>query len=92
MNIKVNIPYYLRHYTNGVDVAEVNGTTVRECLHELIKVFPKLDRVLFGERGELDAFINIGVNNELLTAQDEPLLKSVFDGGEISLLFLVAGG
>ena len=92
MSIKINIPHYLHHYTNGVDIAEVNGTTVGECLHKLIEEFPKLDRVLFSEHEDLDVFINVSVNNVLLTARDKPLIRPVVDGDEISLFFLVAGG
>ena len=92
MSIKVNIAAYFQRHTNGVDVAEVNGTTIEECLLDLAKQFPSLDRTLFYEPGDLDDSIAVSINQELFTAWDEPLKKPVADGDELSLLIFGVGG
>lgn len=91
MGIKVYIPFYLRHYTNGADAIEVDGTTVEECLRQVTQEFPELYRVLFPD-DHLDDFISIVVNDEIITAGDEPLTRPVASGDQISLSFLLAGG
>ena len=92
MNIKVNIPSYFQRYTNGVDVAEVNGTTVGECLRDLVKQFPDINSVLFYEPDDLDESVVVCVNREVLTAWDEPMRRLVVDSDEIFLLVMAAGG
>ncbi len=92
MSIEVKIPSYFQRYTNGVDIAEVNGTTVGECLHDLVKQFPDIKSMLFYEPDGLDECIAICVNREVLTAWDEPMRRGVVDGDEISLLVMAAGG
>ncbi len=92
MSIKVIIPSYFQRYTNGADVADVNGTTVGECLNDLIQQFPDIKSMLFYEPGGLDECIAVCVNREVLTAWDEPMRRLVVDGDEISLLVMAAGG
>lgn len=92
MSIKVNISSYFQHYTNGVDVAEVSGTTVGECLRDLVKQFPSLDGEIFAEPGGLYDCIAVGVNRELFTAEEETLSRPVVDGDELSLLIIVISG
>ncbi len=40
MSIKIDISYPLQHLANDTEVAEVNGSTVGECLEHLVKQFP----------------------------------------------------
>ena len=39
MSVKINIHPLLGEYTNNQDVAEVNGSTVGECLEQLVDIF-----------------------------------------------------
>ena len=90
MSIKVNIHPVLQHYTNDRDVAEVNGTTVGECLNDLVKQFPGIERGLFNKQGRLLNYVDIYVN--LQSAFPEELTKPVKDGDEIQLVMMIAGG
>lgn len=92
MSIRVNISSYFQRYANGVEVAEVNGTTVGECLQDLVKQFPDLENEVFTEHGGLYDCIAVGVNRELSTAWEELLRRPVVDGDELSLLIYVSGG
>ena len=90
MSIKVNIHPVLRHYTDDQEVVEVNGTNVGECLKDLIKQFPSIERGLFNKQGRLFNYVDIYVN--LQSAFPEELTKPVKDGDEIQIVMMIAGG
>lgn len=90
MSIKVNIHPALYHYTNDQDVAEVNGSTVGECLGDLVKQFPGIEKGLFDKKGKLLNYVDIYVN--LQSAFPEELAKPVKDGDELHLVLIIAGG
>ncbi len=90
MSIKVDIPYFLQYLANGLEVAEVNGSTVGGCLEHLIKQFPGIKQLLFDKSGKLDMFGDIYVNGESI--YPEGLAKPVKDGDELYIVILVGGG
>ena len=90
MSIKVNIHQNLRHLTDGLDVAEVSGNTIGQCLEHLVKQFPNIKKGLFDKHGKLLNYVDIYVNGE--SAYPEELVKSVKDGDELSLILIIAGG
>ena len=90
MSISVNIHPYLYHLTNNQDVVEVDGTTVGECLEDLIKQFPDIERALFNKYGKLLNYVDIYVN--LRSSYPEELAKPVNDGDEIQIVLMIAGG
>ena len=90
MSIKVNIPYLLQYLTNGGKVAEVNGSTVGECLKHLAEQFPLIEKALFDEHGKLISYLDIYVNGE--SAYPEELGKPVKPGDELDILFMIDGG
>ncbi|MFC1907756.1 ThiS family protein [Chloroflexota bacterium] len=92
MSIKVNIPSFFQRYTDEHDTVEVNGTTIGECLNDLIRQFPKMERMLFYEPNDLDDGVVICLNREVLTAWDNPLNRRVVESDDISLLVIAAGG
>ena len=92
MTVKINIPAYFRSYTDGLDVVEVRGATVGECLNELIIQFPEISSKLFYEPGDLDESVVVCVNREVITAWEEPLKQLLAAGDELSLVVMAAGG
>jgi molybdopterin synthase sulfur carrier subunit len=91
MSVKVRIPSPLRNYTNGVDVVEVSGNAVAECLANLKTKAPGIETRLFKGEGQLNRFVNVYVNDE-----DIRFLKNLEtptkDGDEISIVPAIAGG
>ena len=85
MSIKANIPSYLQHLTNEMEVAEVRGTTVGECLEHLVKQFPGIEKLLFAENDKLHGYVALYVNRD--DSYPEELAKPVKDGDEISIEF-----
>ena len=90
MSIKVNIHPNFRHFTNDQDVAEVNGSSVGQCLDHLVKQFPGIEKGLFDKQGKLLNYVDIYVNLE--SAFPEELAKPVKDGDELHIVLMIAGG
>ena len=85
MSIKIHIPSYFQSYTNNKEVVEANGTTVGECLEQLVKQFPEFKTMIFFKDGRLMAFLGVFVNGEYSSPE-----KPVKSGDEI--IIEAAGG
>jgi molybdopterin converting factor small subunit len=90
MSIKINIASYLKPLANNMEVVEVNGSTVGECLNHLVKQFPRMEKMLFDKNGELFSYVGIYVNGG--DAYPEELAKPVKDGDELYILYIIGGG
>ena len=89
MSIKIKLGLDLRRLINHAEVVEVNGSTVGECLKQLVEQFPSLEDRLFSKRGLL-LYVNIYVNGE--NAYPENQAKPVRDGDEIHITSVIGGG
>jgi molybdopterin converting factor small subunit len=88
MSVKVEIPYYLRHYVGNREIIEVNGNTIKECLEEVVRQYPAIKDELFDGTGEP------GV---ILLHQGEPVVDvtlggKVKDGDVIGVYPVIVGG
>jgi molybdopterin converting factor small subunit len=90
LSITVNIHQALRHLTNEQATVSVNGTTVGECLDDLVQQFPGIKPKLFGKNGKLLNYIDIYVNQD--SSYPEELAKPVKDGDRLSITLMIAGG
>ncbi len=90
MSIKIDIPSYLQPFTNDMEVIEVNGSTVGECLNYLVKQFPSIEKMLFTKTGKLLGYVGIYVNGE--DAYPEELAKPIKDGDGLHILYIIGGG
>ncbi len=89
-SVKINIPSYMRSFTNNMEVVEVNGSTVGKCLDHLMKQFPGIKGQLFSKHGNLFENIIISINGK--SAYPEQLAKPVKDGDELNIVFIIGGG
>ena len=90
MSVKVHIHTTHRQFTNGLEMLAVEGSTVGECLNQLIKQFPRMEKALFAKKGELLNNVEIYLNHA--SAYPNELVKPVKDGDEIHLVIMLAGG
>lgn len=90
MAIKVHIHATHRQFTDGMEVVEVEGSTVGECLNHLIKQFPGMEKALFAKKDKLLNIVEVYVNH--VSAYPNELVKPVKDGDEIHLVIMLAGG
>ena len=90
MSIKIDVSTFLHKYTNGQQVVEVSGSTVGQCLDDLVKQFPSIKPGLFDKNGKLQNYIVLYVNGE--NTYPEELAKPVKDGDKLHVIFLIGGG
>ena len=90
MSVKININPSMTYLTDGLEVLEVKGKTVGECLQQLVDRFPRAKEWIFGKNGGLNNHIDVYVNLE--SSYPEELAKSVKDGDELHIIAQVAGG
>lgn len=90
MAVNVTIPTPLRQHTDGKDLVEATGTTVKEVLDNLGAQYQTMAERLFdGER--VRRFVNVYVNDEDIRYLQD-LETPVSDGDTISIIPAVAGG
>ena len=90
MGINISIHPNLRHLTSEQEVVQVSGNTVGQCLEQLVTQFPDVESGLFTEDGTLLNYVTLYVNGE--SAYPEELAKSVYDGDELHIVLMIAGG
>ena len=90
MSVKINIPSYMKSFTNNMEVVEVNGSTVGKCLNHLVKQYPGMKKQLFSKNDNLFESIIISVNGA--SAYPEQLAKPVKDGDKLTITFIIGGG
>jgi len=90
MSVRINIHPNLHQFTNDQAIVEVNGSTVGQCLDNLVKQFPEIKRGLFGKDGKLLNYVDIYVNQE--SSYPEELAKPVKDRDELYIALIIAGG
>jgi molybdopterin converting factor small subunit len=90
MAVKVYIHITHRQFTNGLETVAVEGNTVGECLNQLIKQFPGMEKALFAKKDKLLNTVEVYLNH--VSAYPNELAKPVKNGDEIHLLIMLAGG
>lgn len=90
MSVKINIQSGLAHLTGGKELVEVNGSTVGQCLNQLVSKYPDIKSWLFGKNGKLNSTVEIYVNAK--SSYPEELAMAVKDGDELHIITLIIGG
>jgi molybdopterin synthase sulfur carrier subunit len=90
MSVKVHIHTTHRQFTNGLEVVDVEGSTVGDCLNQLIKQYPGMENALFVKKDKLRNNIEIYLNHA--SAYPNELVKPVKDGDVIHLVTMLTGG
>jgi len=90
LSVRVYIPHTMQSFANDQEVLEAEGKNVGECIQNCINVYPQLYNELFKEKGKLNNYIEIYVNQE--SAYPNELSKPVKDGDEIHISLMLAGG
>lgn len=88
--ITIHIPLILRHLSGEAKTLRVEGSTVGQCLKELVRVYPEMQPSIFDDKGEVHHLIEIFLNSR--TAHPDELLRPTVDGDEIHVVTLLSGG
>ena len=89
--VSVRIPTPLRNHTDGASSVELPGATVGEVLQELARRHEKLRGRLFDDKGALNRFVNVFLNDEDIRFL-QGLDSKVKDGDGVKLVPAIAGG
>ena len=90
MSIEVSIHQALRDLTNKQATVKVNGTTVGQCLNDLVNQFPGIKPKIFDKKGKLLNYVDIYVNLE--SSYPKELALSVKGGDQLHITLIIAGG
>lgn len=90
MTIKINLHKTHRQHTDGQEIIETEGSTIGECLNDLVAKFPKLKDEIFDKKGALLSVLEVYLNGA--SAYPDELKREVADGDEIHLITMLAGG
>ncbi|GAA3738295.1 MoaD/ThiS family protein [Salinactinospora qingdaonensis] len=96
MGVNVVLPQVLRNDSDGaaqvaLALGEDGQVPLRRVLDELARRYPRLDRRLRDERGELRRYVNVFVGDDECRSR-AGLETPVTDGAEVRVLPSVAGG
>lgn len=86
----IHIHRVYRIFTEGRETVKVEGSSVGECLNNLVTKYPDIRRVLFATSGDLLKNIDLYVNGE--SAYPEELEKPVSHEDDIYIHLLLTGG
>lgn len=86
ITVKLNLP--LQRLAGNRERIEVSGSTVRQCLDDLVRQIPEAKRYIYNDDGSLAVLFL--VNNEALRDQD--LNHSITENDELWLLSILSGG
>ena len=90
MSVNVEISSILGRYTGNVLKMKVEGKTVRECLHDLVRQFPDLKRMLLDKDGNLMHSYDYFINGETVYPKD--MSRPLKDGDKLNVVFVILGG
>ncbi len=91
MSVKVKLFYpALQALLGGESEAEVDGTTVGECLDDLVRRYPGVEKLLFDAHGRLLKRVYVFVNAESTSKAEST--KRVTDQDTLILAVLATGG
>lgn len=91
MSVKVKLPSAVARYAGDQTEIESEGSTVREVIDNLEKVYPGIRRKFVDESGKVYRFVRIYLNKvdiRKLKGIDTP----ISDGDELSLVPAFVGG
>ena len=90
MTIRIHLHPDMCYLAGNNEAVETVGSTVGECIEQLIARHPALRELVFYKDGQLQTFIEIYVNRK--SAYPDELSRKVEDGDEIHLTLTIAGG
>ena len=88
MSIIIRLNHALQSYAGGKETVEVNGSNVKECLDNLIKVFPVFHDILFDTSNTPSVLVFY--DGETIVPRD--LDRPVVEQGEIMIQPMLQGG
>jgi len=90
MSVEVNLSANLALYTGKQEKLETSGSTVGECLQDVIRQFPAVRSAIFDREGKVHRYLELFVNQTAI--QPSEIDIPVRDGDIIHVILIIAGG
>ena len=90
MSIKIELSSVFGRYTDNHLVIPVKGSTVGECLYEVVDKYPDLKKIFLDKNGNLLRSYQVFINGE--SAYPNEMTKPVKDGDKVNIMLLILGG
>jgi molybdopterin converting factor small subunit len=90
MGVSVHLHRVFQKYCGSLEKIEVKGSTVQECLQNIILLYPEFEKAIFVAEGKLHPLIEVYVNSS--SAYPDALKKEVYDDDKIYIIHTLAGG
>lgn len=90
MSIEVNVSPNLALYTKKQQAIPTEGSSVGECLHDMVRQFPDIKSAIFDRHGNVHRYLELFVNQNAI--QPSELDMQVKDGDTIHVILIIAGG
>jgi hypothetical protein len=87
MGIKIRLNYAFQPYASNREIVEVSGNTIKECLDNLIELFPVFKEILFDNEGRLSALVLLKGETVIPDDLNHPMVR-----GELLLTPMIQGG
>jgi adenylyltransferase/sulfurtransferase len=92
LSVLMQLPAALREYTGGADELQLDAATVRAALAQLVERYPRLQRHLFREDGQLRPYVNVYLNADESRDLPAGMNTAVRDRDVVMIVPSVAGG
>jgi molybdopterin synthase sulfur carrier subunit len=89
--VQVYVPYPLRELTKGQGTVDLQASDLASAIVELNRRFPGLAYRVLDDQGRLRRFVNVFVNDEVVSHLD-PADVALHAGDVVTILPAVAGG
>lgn len=90
MSIEIELPSIFASFTDNRLNIKTEGNTVGECLNDLFRQFPKLEKMLLNTHGKLQRVYAVYINGE--SAYPMEMAKPVKDEDKLNIVFIIFGG
>ena len=90
MSVEVELSSIFGQFTGGQVNMKVAGATVRECLQDLTRQYPKLRKMLLTEEGDLMSSYDYYINGQSVYPKD--MNTPLKDGDKLNVLYVIHGG
>jgi molybdopterin converting factor small subunit len=90
MSVEVELSSIFGRYTDNRLNMKVEGRTVRECLHDLVRQFPELKRMLLDKDGNLMHAYDFFINGQSVYPKN--MNTPLQDGDKLNVVYVIHGG
>jgi sulfur-carrier protein len=88
MAVKIKIAQVLQQFTDQNEIVEIDGSTVKQCLDNLVRKYPGVEKWIFDPNNS--PLVIVLLNKELVLP--EKLDTGVTGADRIDLIPMIAGG